>query len=73
MWNPEKTTQMNLFTGLKQIHRHREQTLVPQGKRGRDNLGVWDQQTHTAVYKTDKQQGPIVQHMKLYSIFLNKP
>ena len=42
MWNPEKTTQMNLLTELKQFHRHQKQTLVPKGKRGRDKLGVWD-------------------------------
>ena len=24
----------------------------------RDKLGVWDQQIHTTIYKTDKQQGP---------------
>ena len=38
MWNLGKTTQINLFTELKQFHRHRKQTLVPKGKRGRDKI-----------------------------------
>ena len=39
---------------------------------GVDKLGVWDQQTHTTIYKIDKQQGPTVQHRELYSISCNK-
>ena len=34
---------------------------------GRDSQGVWEDHGHTAVFKTDNHQGPIVQHMKLYS------
>ena len=53
--------QMNLSTKQKQTHRHRKQTYgYPRGKGGRDKLGVWDEQIHTTVYKTDKQQGPTV-------------
>ena len=40
---------------------------------GRDKLGVSDQQIQTTIYKIDKQQGPIVQHRKIYSITYNKP
>ena len=37
--------------------------MVTKGeKRGRDKLGVWDQQIHTTMYKIDKQQGPTKQH-----------
>ena len=42
---------------------HRKQTYGHQrGKRrGRDKLGVWDRQIHTAIYKIGKQQEPIAQ------------
>ena len=30
------------------------------GGGGGDELGVWGEQIHTAVYKLDKQQGPTV-------------
>ena len=52
---------MNLFTKQKQTQRHGKQTYgYPKQEKGwkRDKLGVWDQQIHTAVYKTDKQQSP---------------
>ena len=42
-------------------HRHRKQTYGYQrGKEERDKLGVWDWHKHTAIYKTDNQQGPTV-------------
>ena len=63
---------MNLFTKQKQTHKHRKQTYGYQrGKWGRDKLGVWNQQIQTNIYKTDKQQGPSVQHRVLYSISCN--
>ena len=27
---------------------------------GRDSQGVWDRSVHTAIFKADNQQGPIV-------------
>ena len=57
----------------KQTHRYRKQTSGYQrGRRGKDKLGVWDQQIQTTMYKIDKQQGPTVQHRELYSISWNK-
>ena len=42
-------------------HRNRKQTYGYQrGKEERDKLGVWDWHKHTAIYKTDNQQGPTV-------------
>ena len=38
----EQQQEINLFTKLKPTHRHREQTWLPKGKGGRDQLGVWD-------------------------------
>ena len=64
---------MNL--SVKQTHRHREQTCGCQGggEWGRDGLGVRDQQMQTIIHRMDKQQGPTVQHRKLYSISCDKP
>ena len=33
-----------------------------------DGAGVWGWQMQTATFRMDKQQGPNVQHRKLYSI-----
>ena len=47
---------MNLFTKQKQTHRHRKQTMVTKGeRRGRDKLGVWEQQIHTTIYKINNK------------------
>ena len=62
---------MNLFTKQKQIHRHRKQTYGYQRGKVGDKLGVWDEDIHTTIYKTDKQQGPTVGHRELYSISCN--
>ena len=39
---------------------------------GQGVTGVWGQQIHTIIYKTDKQQGPTVQHRALYSVSYSK-
>ena len=66
---------MNLSMKQKQNHGYREQTGGYQGGGGwgRDGLGVWGQQMQTIIYRMDKQQGPTVQHRKLYSISYDKP
>ena len=35
--------------------------------------GVWDGHVHTAVFKTDNQQGPTVQHRELCSMLCGSP
>ena len=35
---------------------------------GRDSQGLGKSNTHTAIFKMDNQQGPIVQHMELCSM-----
>ena len=54
--------QMTLSTKQKRTHRHREQTCGCQGEGewGREELGVWDKQMQTIIYRMDKQQGPTV-------------
>ena len=34
--------------------------VTKEESRGRDKLGVWDEHTHTTIYKIDNQQGPTV-------------
>ena len=46
---------MNLFPKQKETHRHRKHK---EGGR-RDKLGGWEYHIHTAIYKTDSQQGSI--------------
>ena len=43
---------------------------LPRGKAAWEmgGLGVRDQQMQTIMQRIDKQQGPIVQHMKRYSM-----
>lgn len=48
---------MNLFS--KQTHRLIEQTYGCQEGRGKNKLGVWDQQMQTITYRMDKQ-GPAI-------------
>ena len=59
---------MNLLTKQKQTYRLREQTYGTQRGRmgGRDSQGAWDQQAHTAIFKTDNQLGPTIQHRELF-------
>ena len=33
-----------------------------------EDKGVWDGHVHTAIFKTDSQQGPTVWHMELCSM-----
>jgi len=46
----------------KQNQRHRENTGGYQGGEGweREEVGSWDLQMQTGIYRMDKQQGPIV-------------
>ena len=48
---------MNLFTKQKQTHSIENKLMVTREETGweRNNLGVWDQQIQTTIYKTDKQ------------------
>ena len=43
--------------------------MVAKGDSG-EELGVWDQQTHITIHKTDKQQGFTVQHREIYSLVI---
>ena len=66
---------MNLSVKQKQTHKYREQICGCQGGGGRewDGQGVWGWQMQTITFRMDRQQGPTVQHRKLYSVSCDKP
>ena len=65
MWNQKRNdtnelphrTEIDSLTLKTNLHR----------QRGRDSEGLWEGHVHTAVFKMDNQQRPIVQHMELSS------
>ena len=65
MWNLKRNDTNELIT--KQKETHRLSLWLPGGKNGvKDTQGIWNGHVHTAIFKTDSQQGPTVQHMKLF-------
>ena len=66
---------MNLSMKRKQVHRHREQTLVAKGVGMLGN--GWSESSELAdanrCTQDKKQQDPIVQHWELYSVSYDKP
>ena len=61
--------QMNIFT--KDSDNLKSNLWIPKGKcsRRKDKSGVWDEHTHTPIYKIDNQQGLTVWNKELYSMF----
>ena len=61
-------TAIFLSTKQKQTRRQGDQTCDCQGEemREQDGLGVWSWQMQTITFRMGKQQGPNVQHRKLY-------
>ena len=53
---------MNLFIKQNKTHRYRKQNHGFQRRKGWGEIqfGIWDEQILTAIYITDKQQGPTV-------------
>ena len=51
--------QMNFFTKQKRLTDLEKELMITSGgtMEGRDDQGIWDQHTHTAVFKVDNQQG----------------
>ena len=58
MWNPKNDTNDLIYKTETDSQTSKTNLWLPKGKRGggRDKLGVWDQQIHTTIYKTDNQQ-----------------
>ena len=63
------STQIYLLTKQKETCRLITNLWLPRCRiRGRDSLEVWNGHVHTAVFKTDNQWRPTVQHRELCSI-----
>ena len=74
MWNLKKNDTNELIYKIEIDSQTQKTNLwLPTGKAGKDKLGAGDQQIHTTVYKTDKQQGSTVQQRELYSVSYNTP
>jgi len=58
----KKYIQMNLFIKQNKTHRYRKQNHGYQRRKGWGEIqfGIWDEQILTAIYITNKQQGPTV-------------
>ena len=53
----------------KRLTDFKNKLMVARGKNGgRDSQGVWDGHVHPAIFKTDNQQGPTIQHKELCSM-----
>ena len=48
-----RMVQTNLNAKQKERHRYREQTWLPMGERGWDELGDWDWHIYMTTYKID--------------------
>ena len=68
MWNLKHDT--NELITETDSQRQKGTLWLPKGK-GKDKLGVWDQQIQSTTYKIDKHQGPIIWHRELYSMSCN--
>ena len=69
-WNLKYNTNELIYKTETDSQAQKTNLWLPKEK-GRDKLGVWDEQIQTTIYKTDKQQGLAVQHRELYSISCN--
>ena len=72
MWNLKYNTNEPIYET--KPDKQRTDLWLPRGEEvwERDEVGVWDQQMQTVIYRMDKQ-GPTVQHRELYSISCDKP
>ena len=61
---------MNLLTKQKRDSQTQKTNLWLPG--GRDSQGLWEGHVHTAVFKMNSQERPIVQHMELYSMLCGR-
>ena len=61
---------MTLFTKQKQTHMEHK-AVVTKGKTGEGINQEFGTNIHTTICKTDKQQGPTVQHRELYLMSYN--
>ena len=66
MWNLKgNNTKELIYKAERKSQTQKTNLWLPQGK---GQLGLWESQVHTATFKIDNQQRPIVQHMELCSM-----
>ena len=63
VWELLEMIHMKLL--IKQTHRLRKRTY---GCWGKGQWGLWECHVHTAIFKMDNQQAPIVQHTEICSV-----
>ena len=70
--SPQNNRQLNIKRLLLDSQTYKTNLWLPKGKRGgvREGfkLGVWISRLKTTIDKLDKQQGPNIEHRKLYLI-----
>ena len=67
MWNLKEMIRMKLLAKQKVTHRLRKWVYGCQGEGQSGTLG-WEGHVNITLFKTDNQQGHIVQHMELCSV-----
>ena len=74
MWNLKYDANELIYETETDSQTEKTDLWLPRGRgRERDGLGIWAWQMKTITFRVDKQQGPAVQHGKLYSISCDKP
>ena len=71
MWNLKNTDELIYKTETDLWAQKRNLWLPKQKVGGKDKLGIQDQQIQTIICKIDKQEGPLIQRRKLYSVSSN--
>ena len=66
MWNIKRNDTNELTYKTERDSQTQKMNLWLPGRR--DSQGLWDGHVHTAIFKMDNQQRPIVQHMELCSM-----
>ena len=73
MWNQKKSKNELIYKTETDPQTQKTSSWLPEGKgRGRDKLGIWNQQIQSTIYKINRQEGSTIHHRELYSISYNK-
>ena len=71
MWKLKTDTNELIYKTEMDSQTKKTNFMVIKGERKGGMHRSWDQDTHTTLCKTDKQQGPTVQHRERHSVFCN--
>ena len=74
MWNLKYDTNEPIYEIETESQTYRADLWLPRGRPfGEGWGGGWGERMWAFIYGMDKQQGPAIEHRKLYSIFYDKP